>query len=164
MPLSKIDNLIQKIRICLKRQTLKSIPSFKRINIYWHYQSVLYTQFGFHINHFRNLLLTYFIFLSFCCVLIFKWYPVGNPIFFCWPIRMNLYLIRHLDWELFSQEEKTRLLLYTIQLFLFQVLNVNCDTTYCYIWGSYGLFTHYFFCTFCAFFVNHLFCYDFYDY
>ena len=71
----------KKIRICLKRQTLKSIPSFKRINIYWHYQSVLYTQFGFHINHFRNLLLTYFIFLSFCCVLIFKWYPFGKPIF-----------------------------------------------------------------------------------
>ena len=105
---------------------------------------VLYTQCGFHINHFRILLLThYFIFLSFCCVFIFKWYPFGNPIFSVdqseW-ICMKLY---------FGKKNSSSPLHHPT--FLFQVLNVNCDTTYCYIWGSYDLFTHYFFALFVLF-------------
>ena len=149
----------KKIRICLKRQTLKSIPSFKRIYIYWHYQSVLYTQFGFHINHFRILLLThYFIFLSFWCVLIFKWYPFGKPIF----------SVDQSEWICISFATLTESYILRMKKPVFSFRPSIClmwiAIQHIAIFEAPMVFLRTIFCTFCAFFVNHLFCYDFYNY
>ena len=127
--------LIQKSKNLFKAPTVKKYSFIQKNKHYLTLSIVLYTRCGFHINHFRILLLThYFIFLSFCCVFIFKWYPFGNPIFSVdqseW-ICMKLY---------FGKKNSSSPLHHPA--FLFQVLNVNCDTTYCYIWGSYGLFTY----------------------
>ena len=95
---------------------------------------VFISKFGFHINHFRNLLLThYFIFLSFWCVLIFKWYPFGNPIFSVHQSERICISFATLTESYISGRKKPVFSFTPSSFFLFQVLNVNCDTTYCYI-------------------------------